>query len=196
MTTQAELVQRIKALEDAGLDATAERAELGKLTLPVAATAAKAKAATTKASASVATGEAIEFDEEVDVDSFESGGQAFGAPEEAGVYSGVFQDIITPSTKTDQRWWLFKTDDARVEAQLGKQVRSALIVSPKGQGAFKLKDILDGLAVAYTLDGSKVSGSVPRGLACMLEYQEVTLDGKTQMRLQNVWAAGTAEQVI
>jgi len=187
VVAEQKLRDKIKALEDAGLDATDEIAELAKLPA--------GKPAKVVAKVSGAT-EAVEFDIEVDVDSFESGGQAFGAPIEPGIYQGVFQDIITPTTKPEQRWFIFKTDDPRVEKQLGRQVRSALIVSPLGGGAFKLGDILDGLNLPYTLDGNHVKGSIPKGLACSLEYQERTLEGKTQNRLQNVYAAGTVETAI
>ena len=187
MATKEELQKRIKALKGAGLSTEAEEAELAKLTKP----APPAKATAKKASAA---GQEVNFDIEVDRKSFLSGGQQFGAPEQAGIYQGEFQDIVVPTNKPDQRWFIFKTNDARLEMQ----IRSALVVTPAGLGAFKLKDILDALEISYQLtDDNRVVGAIPAGLSCQLEYQSVVLEGKTQVRLQNVYAASKPiEQVI
>lgn len=191
MENIGDLQKRIKALEDAGLDATAEKAQLAQL---VAVGPAPVPPLATPTSAG--SDEVIAFDEDVDQDAFESGGQGFSAPTDPGVYNGIFQGIIVPSTKPEQRWFIFKTDDPRVEAQKGSQVRSAIIVTPGGAGAFKLKDILDNLKIPYTQVGKRVKFTLAKGLPCQLEYEEQTYDGKTQNRLQNVYPVGSVETAI
>jgi hypothetical protein len=186
MATQEELVQRIQALEAAGLPAEDEKAELKKLL------GKSPEASTETRVATPADSNVVLFDIEVDLDAFNEGGQQFGAPEEPGIYQGTFEGIITPTTKEDQLWFVFQTADPRLE----RQVRSALIISPSGKGAFKLKDVLENLEIPYTVKGRQVSGAIPKGLPCQLEYQEVTASGKTSVRLQNVWKAGKVESGI
>lgn len=196
MATLIEIQNKIKALENSDLtDSEIYRqlkAEEAKMGSPAAKAPAKAVA---KAPAkAIITEELVILDVAVDQDSFEQGGQQFGAPAKPDVYAGVFDGIVKPTTKENQIWLVFKTDDERVLAQKKQQVKSIITVTPMGKGAFKLKDILDGLQIAYDNSVSgKVLAQIPRGLPCMLDYQEVVLDGKTQIRLQNVWKAEAAQ---
>jgi len=177
----------INALKEAGLPTTAKEAELTKLQGGGASQA--------QAPAAVAAGEAIPFDIEVDIESFDSGGQQFIAPTKPDIYDGFFEAFVHPTTKPGQIWAIFQTRDNRVVKQLGRQARSPIIITPGGDGAFKLKDILDGLKVSYTRDGKHVKGSIPKGLPCKMEYREGVIDGKTRILLQEVYA-GEIQQAV
>ena len=171
--SKEELLSRIAALTKAELPHDEEDKELAAL-------------ATAPAAAKTGTSKVDSFDIEVDKESFESGGQGLDSPNISDVYAGIYVGKVVPTNKPDQLWFIFKTNDPRVEAQKGRQVRSALITVPKGLGAFKLNDIIAGLGLPYKMEGNHVKFQIPIGLPCNLEYEEVVIDNKTQVRLQNV----------
>jgi hypothetical protein len=192
-----DLQSRIAALKAAKLDTSVEEAELRALITAGTAPTVAAAVATPVASP---TGEMDNFDIIVDKEGFESGGQELDSPTKPDVYQGYYVGRITPTKKTEQLWLIFKTNDARVEQQKGRQVRSALIITPGGAGAFKLADTLTGLNIAHALtlgaDGRwHVTGSIPKGLKCNLDYQNYTEGGKTSVRLQSV-SVGEIRQAV
>ena len=187
----SDLARRIAALKAVGIDVAEDEAQLAEVNRGLAELEKEAMLSPVKeavrmpSTPDIVGGDTVPLDIEVDVSAFESGGQALSAPLEPGLYRGCFVDVITPKTKGDQRWFIFRTDDPQLE----RQVRSALVTTPGGAGAFKLKDILEALGVEYQLAGKRLIANLTRGIPCQLEYQEVVLEGKTQNRLQNIYAA-------
>jgi len=180
------LEKRIEALEKAGLSAEAERKELAELLAKEGRVVPKPIIPS--------LGERISFTIPVDAESFETGGE-FGAPTKPDIYDGYFLEIVYPQTKEDQVWFVFATDDDRVVTQKGRNVRSALIVMPGGAFAYRLRLLLESLKEPYKLVGDEVSGSIPKGLRCKLNYQEIVVAGKTQVRLQNVFVGEVAQAI-
>jgi len=185
-TRLEELLIRVKALDKAGLGHEDEDKEIAQLQ-QAREKEVVAPPATVPVSTPAST-DNISFTIPVDVDGFESGGQQFSSPKIPAVYDGVFADIVYPSHKPDQIWFIFKTNDERVAEQMERQVKSVLTITPGGAGAFKLKDVLNGLNIPYSVnDANEVCGNIPKGYPCKLEFGEVVIQGKTQVRLQNVY---------
>lgn len=127
---------RLQALVNAGVATDEDKARLRELLgkeeeVPVAA-------------APVTSGEGIPWEADVDVDAFKRGGSQYYCPKEEGLQKTKLVDILRPDfTEKEQLWFIFET--ARGD---GRGVVSAELT----KGAFKLKDVLDGLAIKYTLD--------------------------------------------
>jgi len=188
MVTATDLKNQIEALKEAGLvdAAKAKEAELEKMVLGgMAAPVAAPVAATVVASAGTAPAVAGAKSYSMDVgdkEAFDRGGDQFGAPDVACVIPGKFLDIVTPDNKPENRWWLFKPD--------GCDYTSAITVA-YGKGAFKLKELLMNLGIEWAEQGTNISFSIAAGYPCMLDYGPNTYDGKTSIRLNKVYKAGT-----
>lgn len=180
-----ELKKRIAALESAGVAADAEKNELLKLLSETPATTTTT-GGPGPAPSPATDGEYIEYNIPVNEDSFNKGGQQFVAPKEAGIYNADLVEIITPSNDSDQRWLIFTSRDPKWPQGRGSLVTANLSKPPDASGgAWKFKDVLDALKVKYTLAGGNLAFRLPKKLPCKVDFQSVTIKGKTELRIQN-----------
>lgn len=168
MNRVEELVGIVAQKEYLKQDCTAERNELQMLmsgnaqTQPVQTavdpqpTVQTAQAPVETATAGGAVTRTQEYNIKVNMDAFRRGGIAFRLPvkngqEINGAFRSKWTGLDKSSTKDGQLWATFETDDPSLDAQ----GRGAIVVSPEGEGAFKLKDILNGTETPYTESGKE-----------------------------------------
>jgi hypothetical protein len=96
---------------------------------------------------------------------------------------------VTPaSADKDEQLFIVETADDRLE----KQGRGAL-VHRLDSAAWVLTRTLDNLGVPYTVDGNQVNYRIKLPMTCESEWQEIkTKAGKTEIRIQNIYAVGKA----
>lgn len=188
-----DLNKRIAALKGIGEDTVPEEAELKRrYSVP---------AAVPKSQAADVAYEEIPVEVQVDKASFESGGEQFESPKTADVYSGVAWGWTVPRKKENQAFFTFKTADDRIVKQMGKNILSAITITPRASGdtvsgAFKLGGLLDAMKIAYSIDDTGlVQFKVPRGKPCFLKFVEVTIRQKTEIRLDSAWVGEVSQAV-
>lgn len=184
--TKEELEKGIKALEDAGLDASNERAELRALAGSSASTKAAAK-----------SNPEVDAFISLNVEAFKTGGGGWVAPATTGVKDAICTGYMVPSFVEDQVWFTFKNANED-EPFRGALICGALSKEPGAGGAWKVKEILDALNVQYEEDkargGVKLLSS-PEGVSCQVLWDDVVIKGKTERRIQDVMMVG-AEAVM
>lgn len=193
--TQEELQADIKALQDAGMDATAEEAELKKLVL------AGAKPTPTKATAVPATSVGDEDFIPLNTESYSSGGGGWVAPAATGVLDAVCEGYMVPDFVDDQLWFIFKNPEF---PEGDNPFRGALVCGaiskPAGSsGAWKVKDVAIALGIDNLVkveEGKGIKGlKACEGKACQILWDDIPIKGKTERRIQDCLAPG-AEPVI
>ena len=179
-----ELKARIEAKVEAELDVTAEKTELARRK-PVTGKATK-KAPEPEEEPAEEAFEPIFVD--CNVDSFNSGGGGWIAPEEEGMLPGVCSEVIMPEGK-NQLWFAFTHREGEEPEFRGALICGALDAEPPKGGAWKIKQVLDVLGCPYeeAEDGTGVNivGN-PVGKECQVVWAEVTVKGKTSMRITDV----------
>lgn len=193
-----ELKKRISALEDAGLDATEEKAKLAAMT-PKASTRTTAKAPAKAPAKAVA---AAEPEEEMfiplNVETFRTGGGGWIIPETIGVKDAVCTGYLIPNFAEDQVWFTFENVPDATEIFRGSLVCGALSKDPGQGGAWKVKDVLTAINVLYEEDeerGGIRLLSDPKGKPCQVLWDDIVRNNKTERRIQDVMAVG-AEAVM
>jgi len=188
LETKEELENRIEALEKAGIDASGEKAELAALT---------PKKAAAKAPAEVEEEDFVSLNTE----GYETGGGGLKAPATTGVKDAVCEGYIVPDFVDDQLWFIFKNPEypGGPEPFRGAAVCGALS-KPAGQGgAWKVKDIAIALGIedkVKIVEGKGIAGLKScEGQSCQVLWDDITLKGKTERRIQDVMASG-AEPVM
>ena len=180
--------ERLKALIDAGVATDEDKTKYDELLkAPVAEAVAPAPAPT-------AEGDAVGFEDHVDEESFKRGGSQYFIPSQEGFFKSKLVEVMKPTfTEKEQKWFIFETDDPKLKAQ-GRGVISAEFT----KGAFKLKDILDGLNIPYTVDKGTVKYSIKLPLGCYADWSrdpkslgEVRISG-----LRTLEAGATVEKAI
>ncbi len=161
--------EKLQVLVDAGIAGDDDIKRLAILSNPAAAEATETTASTPAPVAEaepVAAGEAIDFEDNVDEDAFKRGGSQFNMPSGEGFYKSKLVEIMKPTfTEKEQKWFIFVTDDPQLKVQ-GRGVISAEFT----KGAFKLKDILDGLNIPYTQTGGTVKYKIALPYACYADW--------------------------
>ena len=183
--------ERLKALIDAGVATEEDKARLSKLeTEPVAAPAPAAAVAPVP----VADGAPLDYEDSVDEDSFKRGGSQYFMPSQEGFFKSKLVDSMKPSfTTKEQRWFVFETDDPQLKAQ-GRGVIAAEFT----KGSFKLKDVLDGLAIPYTVVNGVVKYKLNLPLGCYADWSRDS-NGLGEVRisgLRTLEAGATVEKAI
>lgn len=191
MAEREELEARIKALKDAGIDASTEEAQL-------AAMAAPKKAA--KAPAAVNPSEEEDF-VPLNTEGYETGGGGWTAPATVGVKDAVCEGYMVPDFVDDQLWFIFKNPEypGGIEPFRGALVCGAISKAPGQGGAWKIKDVVIALGIEGTLkmvEGKGISGlRACEGKTCQVLWDDIVLKGKTERRIQDAMIA-SAEPVM
>ena len=161
--------EKLQVLVDAGIAGDDDIKRLAELSNPVPAvvgttqTVASNPAPVTEP---VAASEAISFEDNVDEEAFKRGGSQFFMPSGEGFYKSKLVEITKPTfTDKEQKWFIFETDDPGLKSQ-GRGVIAAEFT----KGAFKLKDILDGLNIPYTQVGGTVKYKVALPFGCYADW--------------------------
>lgn len=181
---------RLEALEKIGFATAEERKELAEIR---AAIAGKGVTPTIDTGTSATQSKDVAIDVEdksltysdtVNLEAFMRGGQQFYMPSKEGTWKSRLVDIQLKLEK-NQRWFVFETCDP----DLKKQGRGVVVVD-LGDGAFKLKDIIDGLHITYKVDEKmgSVDYTIAMPLMCFAEWIK---DGKAlgQARIGNLSVA-------
>lgn len=179
--------ERLKALIDAGVATDEDKAKYDELSKAPAEAAAPAPAPVTESGAT-------DFEDSVDEESFKRGGSQYFMPSQEGFFKSKLVEVMKPTfTEKEQKWFIFETDDPKLKAQ-GRGVISAEFT----RGAFKLKDVLDGLNIAYTVVNGVVKYSLKLPLGCYADWSrdpkglgEVRISG-----LRTLEAGATVEKAI
>ncbi len=157
--------EKLQVLVDAGIAGDDDIKRLAILSNPAAAEAT-ATVASTSAPEPEAAGGAIDFEDNVDEEAFKRGGSQFFMPSGEGFFKSKLVEIMKPTfTDKEQKWFIFETDDPQLKAQ-GRGVIAAEFT----KGAFKLKDILDGLNIPYTQTGGTVKYKIALPFACYADW--------------------------
>lgn len=158
-------IERLKALIDAGVATEEDKTRYAELqATPVAEAPAPAPAPVP--APAVAEGEAVAFEDAVDEEAFKRGGSQFFMPSQEGFFKSKLVEAMKPTfTQKEQKWFIFETDDPKLQAQ-GRGVISAEFT----KGAFKLKDILDGLSIPYEVIGGVVKYAIKLPLGCYADW--------------------------
>jgi len=186
--TKEELVERIKKLDAAGIDHSTEDAELKAIT---------GGASVPQADASDAAPEADDFIG-CDTETFDTGGGGgWISPETTGIKPAVCRGFIKPGFAEDQIWFIYENEKGAAEEFRGSLVCGALSGEPGKGGAWKVKDILVGMGVPFeVVPGKGVKILKPLdGMKCMVDWEDVTIKGKTERRIQDV-VPQAAEQAV
>jgi hypothetical protein len=131
-------------------------------------------------------GEWFEFNVTVNPDTL-AGGDYYPPDREGTDLKSRLVDILTPAGKNEQLF-IVETIDER----LTRQGRGAL-VHRLDSAAWVLTRTLDNLGVPYTIDGSQVNYRIKLPMLCESEWRKVkTKAGKTEIRIQNIYAVGKA----
>jgi len=195
--TNEELQGKIKALEDAGLDASAEKDLLAKQTAGVSAAVVK-KSTPAPVPAPVAEEpEEPESEEEeegddlfipLNLESFRTGGGGWITPDTTGWKDAVCINLVSPSHVVDQKWFIFENVPGADELFRGALVTAALSKGAGEGGAWKVKEVLDALGVEYTEDeesgGIRMNES-PKGKSVQVFYDDIVIKGKPERRIQD-----------
>lgn len=157
--------ERLKALIDAGVATEEDQARFTELSATPAEAEAPPPAPAAEAEP-VAAGEALSFEDGVDEEAFKRGGSQFYMPSEEGFFKSKLVESMKPTfTEKEQRWFIFETNDPKLKAQ-GRGVISAEFT----KGAFKLKDILDGLNIPYKVVSGVVKYSMKLPIDCYADW--------------------------
>lgn len=144
-----------------------------------------------------AVGESITV--EVNVEAFNRGGQQWYPPPAPGVYDAVCEGVMVPSQAPGQLWFVFRNAGTAPRFR-GNLVCGALAeADARKSGAWKIKDILEALGITYHLlqtPGTPLGRlTIPpiKDIPCQVEWQEVDIRGKRELRIQNVFPKGAVE---
>ena len=196
-----DLQKRIVTLQGIQEDTGPEEAELKRRQSLPASSAVK-----TAAVADTGVYEMIPVQVEVDKASFESGGETLEGPGIEGVFDGLVWRYIKANKKDNQEFFIFKTNDERIVAKKGRNIFSAITITPRAAGttaagAFNLSRLLTDLNIPYTTaPGSTTTNELidfdlPHGKPCKLDYQNQTYNQKTEVRLIRAFV-GEVQQAI
>lgn len=185
MTTQrGELEKRVKALRDAGLDASAEEAALAKLKSQVSPARGMPRAIP------------IVVDElflPLNLECFRTGGGGgWQPPSRTGIFPALSAGFLVPDFVADQVWFTFVNREGE-ETFRGALACGSLHGQPGVGGAWKVKDVLVALGAPYEEDilrGGLLIQHNLQGLPCQVAWDDVVIKGKTERRIQNVYSAG------
>ena len=129
----------------------------------------------------------------LNLESFREGGQNYTPPLKEGLYQGICDGIVTPTSEKlrDQSWFVFR--GAEVDGEGRPIWRGALVCGGLNKitesGAWKVKQVLDALGVQYTETAHGVRFNNPKGRPAHVQWSNITYDGKTSMRIQDVFRA-------
>lgn len=184
--TRKQLEQDIKALEDAGLDASEEKAQLKQLVL--------AGAVGVPAKAKVAPALEPELFISLNLESFRTGGGGgWTAPATTGVKDAICEGFMIPDFVEDQLWFVFINIPGADEPFRGSLVCGAISKEPGKGGAWKVKDVLDALDVPYEEDeargGIKLLSTI-EGKSCQVLWDDIVIKDKTERRIQDIIVPG------
>jgi hypothetical protein len=189
MATREELKQKITTLKNAGLPYDDELKQLQALQEQPQESALVTEAKKAGAvEVAEEEGEWFEFSVTVNPDTL-GGGDYYPPDREGTDLKSRLVDIVTPaSANKDEQLFIVETADER----LNKQGRGAL-VHRLDTAAWVLTRTLDNLEVPYTTDGSQVNYRIKLPMTCESEWQKIkTKAGKTEIRIQNIYAVGKA----
>lgn len=136
----------------------------------------------------------LDFEDGVDEEAFGRGGQQYFMPSEEGFFKSKLVDSFKPEyVEKNQRWFVFETDDPKLKAQ-GRGVIQAEL----GRGAFKLKDVLDGLAIPYTVVKGIVKYSISFPVGCYADWsKDIKASGGVRISgLRTLEAGAAVERAI
>jgi len=191
-TRISDLQAKIETLKNVGLPTTDEETELAGLMQYNASAAPPAIAI------AVGDTETVSMTVEVNREAFDRGGVGFTSPTEAGIYKGIFRSVQQSNQDANRYMFIFETTDP----SLSMTHRSAINCSLVDRGGdFVLKDILENMGWGYMISDSgngraNVNFSVTPDVECWLDYQEVTIAGKQEVRLQKVYQLGRIQQAV
>ena len=130
----------------------------------------------------------------MDEDSFKRGGSQYFMPSQEGFFKSKLVDSMKPDfTQKEQRWFVFETDDPQLKIQ-GRGVIAAEFT----KGSFKLKDVLDGLGIAYTVVNGVVKYKLSLPLGCYADWSR-DVKGMGEVRisgLRTLEAGAAVEKAI
>jgi len=162
--------ERLKAIIDAGVATDADKEAFtkagGTIVEGVATLGPASAEVAAPAPAPAAESGATDFEDHVDEESFKRGGSQFFMPSQEGFFKSKLVESMKPTfTEKEQRWFIFETDDPKLKAQ-GRGVIAAEFT----KGAFKEKDVLDGLNIAHTAVNGVVKYSIKFPLGCYADW--------------------------
>ena len=159
--------ERLQALVNAGVATDADKARLRKLIeegeITEAEAVPKPEPAPTKGKKA---SEPIQWRIPVDAQAFKKGGQQYYPPKKDGFHKSAIIDIVRPDfTEKEQVWFVFATTD--------DDAGRGAVVCELGRGSFKVKDVLDGVGIPYTLneETEEVDFSIAHPFACWADWQ-------------------------
>ena len=196
--TKEQLKKSIEALEDVGLDASEERAQLKQLVLAGTPAPAPAKA---EAEAGIPTPTPVEEKKEdfipLNTESYTTGGGGWTAPATTGVKDGICAGYMLPDFVEDQLWFIFQNPEypGGDEPFRGALVCGAISKPPGQGGAWKIRDIAIALGIdseVEVVEGEGIRGlKACEGKECQVLWDDIVLKGKTERRIQDVMASGS-----
>lgn len=125
---------------------------------------------------------------DLNVESFERGGNSYSPPPAPGIYPAVCTGVMVPDNREDQIWFNFQSPAGSEPYTKGTVVCGALTVEGTKSGAFKVKSVLDALGVKYDISEKGVSFDDPTGVACKAIWSNQTFSGRTELRIQDIEA--------
>ena len=123
---------------------------------------------------------------DLNVESFERGGNSYSPPPAPGIYPAVCTGVMVPDNREDQIWFNFQSPAGAEPYTKGTVVCGALTVEGTKSGAFKVKSVLDALGVKYDISEKGVSFDDPTGVACKAIWSNQTFSGRTELRIQDI----------
>lgn len=123
---------------------------------------------------------------DLNVESFERGGNSYSPPPAPGIYPAVCTGVMVPDNREDQIWFNFQSPAGSEPYTKGTVVCGALTVEGTKSGAFKVKSVLDALGVKYDISEKGVSFDDPTGVACKAIWSNQTFSGRTELRIQDI----------
>ena len=125
---------------------------------------------------------------DLNVESFERGGNSYSPPPAPGIYPAVCTGVLVPDNREDQIWFNFQSPAGSEPYTRGVVVCGALTTEGQRSGAFKVKSVLDALGINYQISEKGVSFEDPTGIACKAIWSNQTFNGKTELRIQDIEA--------
>ena len=123
---------------------------------------------------------------DLNVESFERGGNSYNPPPSPGIYPAVCTGVLVPDNREDQIWFNFQSPAGSEPYTKGTIICGSLTVEGQRSGAFKVKSVLEALGITYQITEKGVSFEDPTGVACKCIWSNQTFSGKTELRIQDV----------
>ena len=175
MTTGSDIdkvKRRIAAFEAAGLD---EKVKELRVLLKEMEGAGAPGPAMQEAPASPSPTASDEIVLDVNREAFERGGQQWIRPVKPCAVNGHTLPVVYPTkVKGAQVWLAFESTDG---------FKDFIAVAYDGEGAFKLKDVLEALEVPYAMEGSRIKFRWPKGLPVSMRFLDGQGEQHNQVRL-------------